>query len=104
MTTIGSADRIWYSGAITSQNVQDTGRTLQSIGYFHDKGALVLLSRAPASTEISFVCAEGSWDNPKTVVAFQSLGHRLAQSLGGPPLTIHLVDATFQPRKTLAVP
>ena len=52
---------------------------------------------------VSFVLSEGTWDRADTVAGFAEIGRRIAPSMGGFPIELHLVDAAWTVRKSLVV-
>jgi rhomboid protease GluP len=96
----GSQDVIWYSGDATVQDAQTLGQTLTAKGFFHDKGALVMLSKQNGSADVSVVVREGSWNDPKVAAAFQSLGAAISKAMGQ-PVHLHLADKLLSNKKDL---
>jgi hypothetical protein len=91
--TIGTKDDIYYSDGATKQEAQSLGSELQTIGYFHDAGSSVLLSKGEDGTAVSFVVRDGIWDQPQMIGGFQEIGREVAPSVGGFPLKVRLVNA-----------
>jgi len=100
--TIGTKDQVYYSRA-TLQDAMALGHALQDTGFFNDRGTSVLLSRNRGVTVVSFVLDEGTWNHASTVAAFEEIGRRVATSIGGFPIELHLVDPEWVVRKSLAV-
>ena len=101
--TIGSRDKVWYSGTATAKDAAALGAALQSYGLFRDEGGRVMLAKGPAGTELSFTVGNQAWGNPKLAAGFAALAQRLAGSVGGLPIKVHLLDATLRVRETLVV-
>jgi rhomboid protease GluP len=101
--TIGSRDKVWYSGTATAKDAAALGEALRSAGLFQDNGARVMLAKGPAGTELSFMVGAQGWANPKLAPGFAVLAHQLAGSVGGLPVTVHLLDSTLRVRETLVV-
>ncbi|HZL24895.1 MAG TPA: rhomboid family intramembrane serine protease [Acidobacteriaceae bacterium] len=101
--TIGGRDKVWYSGAATAKDAAALGEALQSYGLFRDDGARVMLAKGPAGTELSFTVGNQAWGNPKLAAGFAALAQRLAGSVGGLPIRVHLLDSTLRVRETLVV-
>jgi membrane associated rhomboid family serine protease len=97
---VGSQDVIWYSAEASLQDAQTLGQTLTANGFFHDKGALVVLSKQNGSADVSVVVREGSWNDPKVVAAFQSLGGAISNAMGQ-PVRMHLVDKLLSNKKDI---
>ena len=63
----------------------------------------VLLSKNKGVTVVAFVLGEGAWDHPDTVAGFEEIGRRVAASIGGFPIQVHLVDSAWTVRKSVEV-
>jgi hypothetical protein len=101
--TIGSHDNVWYSGTATEKDAQALGAALRSAGFFRDNGARVILVKGPAGTALSFTIGPQGWADPKLPLEFAALTQRVAGSVGGLPVTVHLLDTTLRARQTLVV-
>jgi hypothetical protein len=82
---IGTRDEVFYSGSATSQDAQALGNGLKTIGYFTDKGANVFVAKGSSGTIVSFVVAEGTWNNPAMVTDFETIVRQEAPAVGGLP-------------------
>jgi len=100
--TIGTKDQVYYSGA-TLQDATTLGHALQETGFFNDRGTSVLLSKNRGVTVVSFVLDNGTWNHASTAAAFEEIGRRVATSIGGFPIELHLVDPEWVVRRSLAV-
>jgi hypothetical protein len=103
VVTIGTHDKVWYSGTATAKDAAALGEALQTAGLFRDKGARVMLAKGLAGTKLSFTVGPQGWSDPKLAQEFDSLVRQLASSIGGLPITVHLLDATLQTRGTFVV-
>jgi hypothetical protein len=101
---IGSMDSVTYSGQTTLAEARALGAALQSSGFFKGRGTTVGLAKHGSQPEISFYLRDGAEQNPQIIQAFEMLGRRLAPTVGGPPITIHLIDNEGQSTKDLAIP
>ena len=52
----------------------------------------MLITGRPGAHEISFVGAEGTWDDPANVDYMRQLVEYIAEDIGGPPITVLLLD------------
>lgn len=100
---IGDSDEVYYSHAATSEDAATLGHALQSMGYFRNRGSAVLLSRNKGGTVVSFVLADGLWNNAAAVTSFEEIGRRIAVVTGGFPLEMNLVDAAWKIQKALEI-
>lgn len=88
---VGARDRISYSGQATAPDAMALGNALRSCGAFRDTGSFVLLRKDSAGTQISFFVNDPSND-AGTVAYLQTVGRKVAPSVGGLPLNLHLID------------
>lgn len=100
---IGTRDEIYYSRTATMQDAIALGQALQHTGFFSDRGTSVLLSKGRGGAVVSFVLNEGAWDHAEGVDGFEEIGRRIATSIGGFPIQVHLVDSGWTVRKSLVV-
>jgi hypothetical protein len=100
---VGTKDEVYYSRAATMQDATALGHALQNTGFFNDRGTSVLLSKNKGVTVVSFVLNEGAWDHADAAASFEEIGRRVAASIGGFPIQVHLVDAAWTVRKSLEV-
>lgn len=117
---IGHNDRVVYTGAATPAQAEHLARDLKATGILQPADVAVLFSRDPKGAILSIPLradAGGAkpakvtdgqsgksaqpsalhvmpWDDPKTLAFFRTIGPQLANSAGGPPLTIRLVNNT----------
>jgi hypothetical protein len=100
---VGTNDEVYYYRRATKQDALALGRALRSTGFFNNRGTSVLLWMGGDRTVVSFVLNEGAWDHPNAVSNFAEIGRRIAHSVGGYPIQVHLVDAHRIVRKQLTV-
>jgi hypothetical protein len=93
---IGSKDEIYYLGGSTEAIAMALGRSFKSAGYFEDRGVSVFLSKGDDGTTVSFVLAEGSWENAENVAVFEGLVRQGASIIGGLPIKLHLVNSSLE--------
>lgn len=97
------AGELYYYGTATEADARALGRSLKTSGFLQDRGATVLLSKGSGYTAVSFVLAEGAWNNPHTVTLFETLVRRAASSVGGFPISLRLVNSHLLLEKELEV-
>jgi hypothetical protein len=100
---VGSNDQVYYSHAATMQEATTLGHALQQTGFFSDRGTSVMLTKNKGVTTVSFVLNNGAWNQPETVSSFEEIGRRVAGSVGGFPIRVHLADARWVVHKSLDV-
>ena len=97
---IGTKDEVFYSGSATKDDAQALGNALKTIGYFTDKGANVFVVKGKDGTIVSFVVADGAWNNPAMVADFEKIAREQAPTVGGLPITLRLVNTSLAVEKS----
>jgi hypothetical protein len=83
-----------YAGMANSEEAEELGGQLESMGYFKEKGANVMLVRhEDEGTVVSFVVADGVWADPSKVNEFEARMREAAPAVGGLPVVMRLVDS-----------
>ena len=100
---IGTKDLVYYSGDAREQDAAALGQALRSDGFFQNKGASALVSKAKGAFTVSFVVKDGFWEDPKHIAAFEELGRQIAPAIGGLPLDVRLVNSRLEPKKEVTV-
>jgi hypothetical protein len=101
--TIGTKDEIVYSDAATEQEAKALGEALQKVHYLQDRGVSVLLSKGQGGTVISFAVKDGTWDEPDSVAAFETIGRAVAPTVGGPPIKVRLLNTALESKKEIPI-
>lgn len=83
-------DEVYYYGSATAADANALGQLLKANGYFTDRGIDVFLNRGNGPTNLTFIVAQDSWKNPKTVALFEELVRKAAPSIGGLPIELQL--------------
>jgi hypothetical protein len=99
----GTNDEVYYYRRATREDALALGRALRSVGFFNDRGTSVLLWKGGGPTVVSFVVDEGAWDHANAISNFSEIGRRIAASVGGFPIQVHLIDARRNIRKRMTV-
>jgi hypothetical protein len=92
-------DGVFYEGSATKAQAQALGRWFESNGYFRGRGVNVLLTSHDGDTTLTFVVAEGVWNNPTKVCNFEAIVREVAPTVGGLPIEMHLVNTQVQVEK-----
>jgi hypothetical protein len=100
---VGKNDEVYYYRRATREDALALGKALQGTGFFNDRGTSVLLWMGGGPTVVSFVVDAGTWDHPRVVSNFTEIGRRIAMSVGGFPIQVHLVDAARIVRRKMNV-
>jgi hypothetical protein len=101
--TIGKNDEVYYYRRATKEDALTLGEALQKIGYLTDRGTSVLLWIGGGPTIVSFVTNQGAWEHPHVISNFTEIGRRVATSVGGFPIQVHLIDAGRNIRRKMTV-
>jgi hypothetical protein len=99
---IGARDEIYYFGAATEADATILGNALQTAGYLTDRGASVVLSKGDG-TAIAFVLDDGAWSRPEVTAGFERLVRQVAESAGGLPIQLRLLNSKMEPKKEWTV-
>lgn len=100
---VGTNDTVYYSRAATERDAAALGHALESTGFFCGRGMSVQVSKYRGVTVVSFVLNEGAWEHADAAARFEEIGRRVAASVGGFPIEVHLVDTAWTVRKSLEV-
>lgn len=100
---IGKNDEVYYYRRATKEDALALGQALKSTGFFNDRGTSVLLWMGGGPTVVSFVVSDGAWDHPHVISNFTEIGRRIALSVGGFPIQVHLTDAARLIRRRMNV-
>jgi hypothetical protein len=100
---IGKNDEIYYYRRATKEDALALGDALKNIGFLNDRGTSILLWMGGGPTIVSFVLNDGAWDHPHVISNFTEVGRRVATSVGGFPIQVHLIDAGRNIRKKMTV-
>jgi len=101
--TAGTRDRVSYSGQATAADAAALVKALQACGFFKGLGSLVFLAKDRSGPEVSFYMSDGSWNDPRAIAYLQHVSRKIAPSVGGPPLKVHLIDSGRQTRMELPI-
>ncbi len=96
-------DEVYYSHSATSQDAEALGAALELTGFFNGRGVAVQLSKGTSGTIVSFVLNEGGWNHPMTVLSFEEIARRCANSIGGFPVHVRLCDSAWGVHKEVIV-
>ena len=97
---IGTKDQVIYSSTATQAQATALGNALKTDGYFQDRGVSVLLNIGANGTTISFVVGDGVWNQKGMMGQFEEVGREVADSVGGLPVTVQLMDTKEEVQKT----
>jgi hypothetical protein len=90
-----------YSGSATEAQAQALAEA------FHkgvpDKEMTVLFSVNQGQKEIAMVVHPGTWDDAGSILGLQAFIKSVADSVGGLPITLRLIDSSFNSKKEVPV-
>ena len=97
--TFDGGDAVYYEGSATQAQAQALGQQFKSISFFTGKGANVVLTKHDDGATLAFVVADGTWNNPTMVSAFETITRSVASTVGGLPIDMRLVNTQMQVEK-----
>lgn len=101
---MGHGQEVYYSRGATREDAMRLGEALKDAGFFDDTApATVLIAGEPGGREVSFVVAEGGWDDETIVESCRKLAEYVAPAIGGTPLTVRMLDDRMYERKRLQI-
>lgn len=100
---IGTKDQVAYLQRATKEDANALGHALKIIGYFTDRGGLVLLEKSRRGTVVSFVLREGAWSQANAISDYGDIARLIAPAVGGFPFQVHLLDEKLGVKRELAV-
>jgi hypothetical protein len=100
---IGRQDEIYYYGTATEAEALALGQALRAENYLSDSGATVFLSKGGEGTVVTFVLKDGFWEDPAHVDGFEQLVRRIAPSVGGLPIVLHLTNSHLELQRNRTV-
>jgi hypothetical protein len=96
----GHGQEVFYSDGASRGAAQDFGEALTRGGYFDGTvAAEVWIAGQPGKRVISFVGAEGAWDDPVNVDYMHELTEYIVADIGGKPVTVLLLDGGLYEKK-----
>lgn len=96
-------DEVYYTHSATQEDAEALGAALELTGFFNGRGTTVQLSKGTSGTIVSYVLNPGGWDHPMTVLSFEEITRRCANSIGGFPVHVRLCDAAWGVHKEVIV-
>jgi len=101
---ISGTETVHYSGTATDAEATALGAGLQEVGFFgQGRKVDVLLKKGDGGTVVSFVVAPEGWVHAGNEEVFRLIGAAIAPSVGGKPLTVHLLDDKLNVKKEIAI-
>ena len=96
----GHGQQVFYTRGASRDAAQDFGEALTRGGYFDGTvAAEVWIAGQPGKRVISFVGAEGAWDDPVNVDYMRELTEYIVADIGGKPVTVLLLDGRLYEKK-----
>ena len=100
---LGSKDEVYYRGSATRNDAIALGTSLQTAGYFSDRGFKVILDKDSNGTAVSFTFTQPIWNQPAAVEVMEDLGRKIAPAVGGFPIHVRLLDTSRAIRNDVVV-
>ena len=96
---VGTKDEVYYTGQASKQDAEDLGAALKKAGYFTDRGTSVFLDKDKDGATLSLVMQEGYWDKPGMLFSAEEVARDVADSVGGFPVRVKLIDSSENVKK-----
>lgn len=101
---ITAKELVYRLGSTTADEAKALGKALQDIEFFKgDRPRDVFLRKEAGITTLSFVTSPAAWQDEAIHADFRKITDSVAPSIGGKPITLHLVDDTLAVRAELKV-
>jgi hypothetical protein len=97
--TFDGGDAIYYMGNATQAQAQALGQQFKTLGVFTGQGANVFLTKHDDGTTLAFVVKDGDWNDANVVGSFETIVRGVAQSVGGLPIDLRLVNTQLAVEK-----
>jgi len=91
--TFDGGDAIYYMGNATQAQAQALGQEFKTIGVFTGQGANIFLTKHDDGTTLAFVVKDGDWNDANVVSSFETIVRGVAQTVGGLPIDMRLVNS-----------
>ena len=122
--TVGSNDRIIYSGVATKADANNLAQALVKSQYFQHPDATVLLSKTSGEPVVSLPTGHAKaqstaseagptqssgksglapWDDRHYLAQVEALGVEIAPSVGGPPMKIAILSEDGEPQRAVEI-
>ena len=96
----GHGQLVYYFDGATRDDAQQLGEALTNAGYFDGTAPTeATIAGFPGAREISFVGADGAWDDPANVDYIGELTEYVAPDIGGTPITVLMLDLNLYEQK-----
>jgi hypothetical protein len=101
---LNANEEIYYSGDATSDDAMELASSLRNLGYLgNNHPVTVLLSKQSGSATVSFVVADGAWNDKEVATMFRLIGEALAAGRLGRPLDVRLCDGLLNTKKVITM-
>lgn len=96
----GHGQLVFYSDGATRDDAQNLGEALFNARYFDDLApAEVSIAGQGSGRVLSFVGADGVWDDSASLEYMRQLAEYIAPDIGGEPFTVVLLDPNLYEKK-----
>jgi hypothetical protein len=97
-------ERINYHKSVPRSEAEALADALKQAKYFDGSAPCdISLDKGENGSVVSYVVVKGAWDRPETVKFYRELSGKVADAVGGKPLTVRLIDADLTPQKEFTV-
>jgi rhomboid protease GluP len=101
--SFGDKGSVIYAGSATKGDAQNLVQALDQIDDFKESGLDLILAKRNGQTDLSFMVNETAFSNADVAATIEHATRRVADSVGGLPITVHLVDGELHDRKSFVV-
>ena len=101
--SVDGKDEVFYFGQATEAEGLALCRSLTTEQYFSGRGASVMFSKDSDGAVMSFVVADGFWEDASHVAGFEAVVRAVAPSMGGLPIKLRLVTTALDDKKDVVV-
>jgi hypothetical protein len=101
---VGPKEKVYYKDGATEEQAEKLGQILVKVGIFDGKGGgkSVVIARTDGLYTVTFILAEGTWDNEQLAKGFRRLLEPLSVDVfEGRPVAVHLCDSHLKVKKVI---
>jgi rhomboid protease GluP len=99
----GDDGRVLYAGDATKADAQNLVQSLKQFDEAKDSGLYLILARRTGKTDLYYMVNKEAFTSPTTVNTFGEVTRQVAPSIGGLPITVHLIDTDLHDGKSFLV-
>ena len=101
--SFGEKGSVIYAGDATKADAQKLAESLGQIDEFKESSLDLILARRNGQTDLSYMVNDKAIASAAAAAAIEQATRQVADSAGGLPITVHLVDGGLRDRKSFVV-